>query len=259
MQAKVRGTQTAVRALSLLRIVSRSHPEGIGIAELAAEAELDRATAYRLVSSLLEFDLVERDGSRVYRLGVEAMQLGLAAMRSAPIVDRLRPVMQRLARRTEDTVFLVVRNGDYGHCLHCEEGSYPVKTLVLQVGGMRVLGIGSAGVTLLSTLTDSQIAALYQRHADEFLLRGSSHPQIKRLVQETRRRGFADTESLVTEGVSGVGMRFELSTGSHAAVSIAAIRSRMRPERKAWIAQLIAEELTTGGFSPSGVQAEFQK
>lgn len=42
---------------------------------------LDRATAYRLVSSLVEFGLVTRDASRNYRLGIEAMQLGLAAMR----------------------------------------------------------------------------------------------------------------------------------------------------------------------------------
>jgi len=251
MRQKLRGTQAVSRALSLLRIISRAHPQGIGITELAAMAELDRATTYRLVSSLVEFDLVERDQARIYRLGVEAMQLGLAAMRSAPIVERVRPVMQRLARRTEDTVFLVVCSGDYGHCLHFEEGSYPVKTLVLQVGGMRVLGIGSAGVTLLSMFSDKQIESLYQRHQDEFRPRGPSFPQLKRLINDTRRRGYADTEGLVADGVSGVGMRFELSTGSQAAISVASIRSRMKPERKAWIANLIAEELRTDGFNPS--------
>lgn len=249
--AKVKGAQTVFRALSLLRIVARSHPQGIAIAELAVEAGLDRATTYRLVASLVEFDLVERDAARLYRLGVEAMQLGLAAMRSAPIVDRLRPVMQRLARRTEDTVFLVVRNGDYGHCLHCEEGSYPVKARVLQVGGMRVLGIGSAGMTLLSTLPDTLVLALYKRHEEEFRPRGPSLYQVKRLVQETRRQGYADTEALVTDGVSGVGMRFELSSGSQAAISVAAIRDRMKGERKGWIAQLIAEELRVAGFNPA--------
>ncbi|KDC11429.1 IclR family transcriptional regulator [Bordetella bronchiseptica] len=172
MTATMKGAQAVSRALSLLRHISHGHPHGIGIAELAIAAQLDRTTAYRLASSLVEFGLVERDPARNYRLGVEAMQLGLAAMRSAPVVERLRPIMRRLARRTEDTVFLVVRNGDYGHCLHSEEGSYPVKALVLQVGGMRVLGIGSAGSTLLANLPDDEIAALYQRHQDEFDPRG---------------------------------------------------------------------------------------
>lgn len=251
MTASTKGAQAVFRALSLLRHISHAHPQGVGIAELAAQAGLDRSTAYRLASSLVEFGLAERDATRHYRLGVEAMQLGLAAMRSAPVVERLRPIMRRLARRTEDTVFLVVRNGDYGHCLHSEEGGYPVKALVLQVGGMRVLGIGSAGSMLLSTLPDDEIAALYHRHQDEFDPRGLSLGDLRKLVQQTRRRGYADTADLVADGVSGVGMRFEFASGSQAALSVAAIRSRMTAERKAWIAQLIAEELQLGGFIPS--------
>ncbi|MFT0544944.1 IclR family transcriptional regulator [Allopusillimonas ginsengisoli] len=251
MNNTIRGTQTVARALGLLRLISLAHPQGIRMAELASLAQLDRATAYRLVSSLIQFGLVERDETRNYRLGVEAMQLGLASMRSAPIVDRIKPVMKRLARRTEDTIFLVVRNGDYGHCLHCEEGSYPVKALVLRVGGMRVLGIGSAGSTLLAAQTNDEIEALYKRHLDEFHPRIPSSDALKRLVTDTRRRGYADTADLVTEGVSGVGMRFELPTGTQAAVSVAAIRSRMPPERKAWIADLIAEELQQDELAPS--------
>ena len=255
MNTSTKGAQAVFRALGLLRHKSRHHPQGIGIAELAVEAALDRTTAYRLVSSLLEFGLVERDSARHYRLGVEAMQLGLAAMRSAPVVERLRPIMRRLARRTEDTVFLVVRNGDYGHCLHCEEGAYPVKAMVLQVGGMRVLGIGSAGITLLSTLSDEEISSLYQRHRDEFDPRGLDVNTLRRLVSQTRRRGYADTADLAADGVSGVGMRFEFASGSQAALSVAAIRSRMQPDRKAWIAQLIAEELQVGDVIPSFPQS----
>lgn len=218
--------------------------------ELAAAAGVHRVTAYRLASVLVNAGLVERDQSRMYYLGVESLQLGLAAMRLAPIVTQLQPVMRRLARRTEDTIFLVVRNGDYGHCLHSEEGSYPVKAMVLRVGGMRVLGIGSAGLTLLSMLSDVEIQHLYARHESEFL-GGPNLARLERLVEDTRTRGYADTDSLVAAGVSGVGMSFEVSTGSHAAVSIAAIRSRMPPERKQWIAELMASELSSAGFKPS--------
>lgn len=250
MNGKMRGTQTVARALTLLRHVSGAHPQGVGIAELAEMAELDRATAYRLVSSLVEFGLVERDATRHYRLGVEAMQLGLASMRSAPIVERMRPIMRRLARRTEDTVFLVVRNGDYGHCLHYEEGPYPVKALVLQVGGMRVLGVGSAGMTLLSALSDDEVGALYQRHLGEFQTRNVHLSDLHRWVDETRRLGYSNTTDLVTDGVSGVGVRFEMPTGSQGAISIAAIRSRMQSDRKHWIAGVMAEELRLGDFVP---------
>ncbi|MEB0114530.1 IclR family transcriptional regulator [Variovorax sp. RTB1] len=251
MQTKTKGAQTVFRALTLLQHVARLHPQGVTIGALADEATLDRATAYRLVSSLVEAGFVERDARKVYRLGLQAMQLGLAAMNQAPLLEACRPVMQRLARRTEDTVFLVVRNGDYAHCLHCEEGAFPVKAMVLQIGGMRVLGIGSAGMTLLSRLEDDQIESLYARHRDEFEPGGPTLPQLKRHVAQTRKQGCAMTDGLVTEGVGGVGMSFEITSGGHAAISIAAISSRVPAERKRWIAQLISEEVRSAGFNPT--------
>lgn len=251
--AAPKGAQTVTRALGLLKRIASNHPHGIALGVLAEGAGLDRATAYRLVCSLVESGMVERDQKRLYRLGIDAMQLGLAAMKGAPIVERCRAAMQRLARRTEDTVFLVVRNGDYGHCLHCEEGAFPVKALVLQVGGMRALGIGSAGLTLLSRLADAEIDALYARHRAEFEPHKLTLKQLHAMVARVRQTGVAKTDSLVNDGVSGVGMPFEISPGSYAAISVAAIRSRMQEPRKQWIADLIAEELRTAGFGHVGV------
>ena len=66
----------------------------------------------------------ERDpATKAYRLGVDAMQLGFASMRRVPLVDSCRPLMQKLARMSGDTVFLVIRQGDYCLCLHREEGT----------------------------------------------------------------------------------------------------------------------------------------
>ncbi|WP_313620341.1 helix-turn-helix domain-containing protein [Achromobacter sp.] len=102
-ETQTKGAQTVFRAVGLLKQIAEHHPAGIALGALAQTAELDRATAYRLASSLVESGLVERDPHKVYRLGLGAMQLGLAAMKGAPILERCRPFMQRLARRTEDT------------------------------------------------------------------------------------------------------------------------------------------------------------
>ncbi|WP_371820104.1 IclR family transcriptional regulator [Verticiella alkaliphila] len=239
------------RALGLLQAVAASHLEGIGVRALAEQMNLDRTTAYRLMSSLVASGFVERDARRNYRLGLQAMQLGLAAMNRAPLVEMCRPMMLRLARLTEDTVFLVVRNGDYAHCIHCEEGAFPVKAMVLQIGGMRVLGIGSAGMTLLAQLADEQIEAIYTRRQDEFTPRGITLAALRRLVLDTRQKRYSATLGLVTEGVGGVGMGFDLPQGGHAAISIAAIAPRMQPDRRVWIAEQIAAELRAIGLSPS--------
>jgi DNA-binding IclR family transcriptional regulator len=67
-------------------------------------------------------------------------------------------------------------------------------------------------------------------------------------VAQTRRRGYATTDNLVAEGVGGVGVGFEVTPGTYAAISVGAIRSRMREERRVEIAQIMFEELRTAGW-----------
>lgn len=247
---RVGGAQAVFRAMDLLKLVGLNHERGIALAPLVAAIGLDRTTAYRLLSSLVQTGMVARDERKLYRLGLEAMQLGLATMSRVPIIERCRPMMIRLARRTEDTVYLVVRNGDFAHCVHFEEGAFPIKALVLQVGGLRLLGVGSAGAALLATLTGAELEGFHARHREELPAERASLTHLRRQVAQTRKRGYATTDNLVADGVSGVGVFFEVTAGTYAAISVGAIRSRMTEERRAWIAALMFEELRASGWSP---------
>jgi DNA-binding IclR family transcriptional regulator len=246
---RVGGAQAVFRAVELLKLVGLNHERGMSLAALVASTGLDRTTTYRLLSSLVQTGLVARDERKLYRLGLEAMQLGLATMSRVPILERCRPMMIRLARRTEDTVYLVVRNGDFAHCIHYEEGAFPIKALVLQVGGLRLLGVGSAGTALMATLSDEELEAFHARHRGE-LPPERTLAQIRRQCAQTRRRGYAVTDNLVAEGVSGVGVYFEVTPGTYAAISVGAIRSRMHEERREWIAGVMFEELRASGWAP---------
>lgn len=245
---KVIGSQAVFRALNLLKLVGMNHEGGIVLRALVQTTGLDRTTAYRLVSCLVETGLVERDDKKRYRLGLEAMQLGLKSMSRVPILERCRPLMIRLARRTEDTVYIVVRNGDYAHCIHYEEGAFPIKALVLQIDGLRLLGVGSAGTALLSTLSDADIREFHRRQHKELPSSRAKLPNLLNEVRTIRKRGYASTENLVAEGVSGVGVPFEITPGSYAAISVGAIRSRMTPERTQWIAKVMSEEISATGW-----------
>jgi DNA-binding IclR family transcriptional regulator len=249
---RVAGAQAVFRAMDLLKLVGLNHERGITLASLVAGTGLDRSTAYRLISSLVQTGLVSRDERKLYRLGLEAMQLGLATMSRVPIVERCRPLMIRLARRTEDTVYLVVRNGDFAHCVHYEEGPFPIKALVLQVGGLRLLGVGSAGTALMATLDDAEIEAFHARHKADLPPERNALAYLKRQVAQVRRQGHAFTDNLVADGVSGVGMNFEVTPGTYAAISVGAIRSRMQDARRHWIADLMQAELRASGFGSAG-------
>jgi DNA-binding IclR family transcriptional regulator len=247
----VKGAQSVMRALDLFKRIGLNHELGLSLAALVEMTALDRTTVYRLLSSLVQAGLVERDDRKFYRLGLEAMQLGLATMNRVPILERCRPMMIRLARRSEDTVYLVIRNGDFAQCLHHEEGAFPIKAMVLSVGGFRLLGVGSAGSALISTLTDEEIIAFHSRQRADLPPQRASLAQLRRFVAQTRRTGYAMTDNLVAEGVSGVGVGFEVTPRTFAAISIGAIHTRMDDHRRNWLAQLMMEELRSSGWRPA--------
>ena len=199
---------------------------------------------HRLLSCLVEEQFAERDPvSKAYRLGIDAMQMGFSSMRRVPLVDTYRPLMQKLARMSGDTVFLVIRQGDYCLCLHREEGHFPVKVFTTDIGGRRLLGLGAGGLALMALLDDTEVTRIFERHVAEFAQAGFSRERLLQSVRRTRSAGYADIEDTLTVGVSGVGCTFEASATTLAAISFGAISSRLTPPRRMEMGQLLREQL----------------
>jgi len=237
------GTQSLRRGLELVHILVNHHADGIALRDLVTASALERSTAYRLVACLVEEGYAERDAdTRRYRLGMAAMQLGLAAMNRAPLVEMCRLAMRRLARVSGDTVFLIVRQGDYALCLHREEGPFPIKTLTINVGERRLLGIGAGGRAIVADLPKEEVADIYNRNARKYREAGIELADLFSSIASTRLKGYAALEDLITVGIGGVGCAFKVSNSIHASISIAAITSRLSPKRRKELADLIRQE-----------------
>lgn len=229
----VSGAQSASRALTLLKLVGNHHPEGVRLKDLISETGQDRSTVHRLLACLVDEGFLERaNPSKSYRLGMEAMQLGLISAGMTLVVERFRPVMQRIARQTGDTVYLIVRSGDHSLCLHRELGPYPVKVLVIEPGSRRLLGVSSVGMSILSSLPTAEVQAHFLRHEAEYARLRITADKLMRAVRETSRLGYSESHDFRHEETNGVGCGFRLSRNSYAGISIAAIQSRMQPERR---------------------------
>lgn len=238
------GAQSLRRALQLLRLLAQHQEDGLTLTDAIAVSGLERSTTHRLLSCLVEEQFAERDPeSKAYRLGIDAMQLGFASMRRVPLVDSCRALMQKLARMSGDTVFLVIRQGDYCVCLHREEGHFPVKVFTTNVGGRRLLGIGAGGLALMAALSDAEIECTMQRHAVEYAQAGFTAARMTQAVRQTRETGYADITDTLTPGVSGVGRTFAASATTLAAISFGAITSRLTTARKKEMAQILIEQL----------------
>ncbi len=240
------GAQSLRRSLNLLRLLAEHHEAGITLTQAMQASGLERSTVHRLLSCLAEEQFAERDpDTKSYRLGIDAMQLGFSSMRRVPLVDSYRPLMHKLARMSGDTVFLVIRQGDYCLCLHREEGHFPVKVFTTDVGGRRLLGVGAGGLALMAALGDEENDRIFERHAAEYAQAGFTRTQLRRAVQRTRAAGHADIEDTITVGVSGVGQTFAASATTLAAISFGAITPRLPAPRKRELAALLKAELAS--------------
>ncbi len=201
----------------LLKLIAAHHPTGVALGVLAQAAGLDRATAYRLATSLVESGMVERE-QRLYRLGLDAMQLGLAAMKGAPILDRCRPVMQRLARRTEDTISSWCAMATTATASIARRARFRSRRWCCRWAAARArhrLGGRDAAVDARRWRDCRALRA----HTSESRRTGCRWPAAHAGVRARARPGWPRRCSLVNEGVSGVGMRFEITPGNFAAVS----------------------------------------
>ena len=132
-----------------------------------------------------------------------------------PRVRQLLPVLRRLADRTGDAVFLVVREEDDSISLHREIGSYPVQILATYAGKRQPLGVGSGGMALLAALPDDIARGIVERNSGRLDEYGGMTPQeMYRLIENTRARGYSVVGNHAVRGALGVGCALLDSQGA---------------------------------------------
>ncbi|WP_434721550.1 IclR family transcriptional regulator [Mesorhizobium sp. RIZ17] len=97
---------TVAKAISLLEVLGGGAAEA-ALADLARAAGFDKATARRLLVSLIAQGLVEQDETtRLYRLGAGLTRLALMREAQFPFLRMAVPVVEALAAETGETVHL---------------------------------------------------------------------------------------------------------------------------------------------------------
>src|SRR5436190_21237178 len=103
--------QSVGRALTILELLADERE--LGVTELGRRLGVHKATASRLVATLAEHRLVERNPvTDKYRLGFGLLHLAGSAMAGLDLARESRPVLEDLAERTQETINLAVLDGD---------------------------------------------------------------------------------------------------------------------------------------------------
>ena len=190
------GTQSIGRATAILRLLATAGPDGMGLADVAALAGMERPTAHRILRRLVEESLVTQGPGRAYRLGPLLYELGLAAGPSIPAQELCAAALEELSRVTGDSSFLMVRSGFDSVCLQRREGHFPIKVLVLGVGQRRPLGCGAGSIALMSLLPDQQGEELLQANRPGLDAYGEpDNRTFRALIDKAREEGFATKDA----------------------------------------------------------------
>jgi DNA-binding IclR family transcriptional regulator len=250
-ETPLRGAQSISRAIGLLRDVARLNGQGARLSELSKAAGLNISTAHRLLSVLAAEGLVTHDPeSKRYHLGIELYHLGSTAYQYA-IRERFRGALERIEGETGDAVFLLIRSGNDALCIDRVEGSYPIKTILVDIGSRRPLGIGAGSLSLIAFLPEDESEEIISSNASRYgHYRKLNASDIRSLAKEARQRGYTISRGLFHEGVISLGFPVINSSGDVlAGITVSAITRRMDSRRREAIYNLVRRILKEDGLT----------
>jgi DNA-binding IclR family transcriptional regulator len=234
--------QSVGRAIAILELLA-DEPGELGVTELGRRLGVHKATASRLVSTLSERGLVERNGATdKFRLGFGVIHLAGSAIARLDFVRQARPVLEALAERTGETVNLAVLDGE--GVMHVDQitGNRSVVS-VSWVGRRTPFHCTSNGKVLAAFADPERLDELLAGPMPRLTRRTIVDPgELRSHLVDVRARGYATAVEELEEGLTAVAAPVRRADGQvMAAVSVSGPAFRMRASELPKIAGLAVE------------------
>ncbi|GAB4356160.1 MAG: IclR family transcriptional regulator [Gammaproteobacteria bacterium] len=205
---------------------------------VSAETGLHPSTAFRILASLSEIGLVDRDSHGRYQLGPKLRQLATRIPMDFDLRTCALPVMESLRNRVGETVNLTVRSGD--EIIYIERATSNRMMRVEQIIGSRApLHITAVGKLMLGESGEQGI----REYAERTGLPAFTPNTIVRLealiaeIERCKRLGFAYDNEEAETGVGCLGVLLRDGTGT--AIAGLSISSPIERRSDEWIPYLI--------------------
>jgi DNA-binding IclR family transcriptional regulator len=243
------GTSTSVeRAFELLDHIAAAGPNGLTLAELAAEVPTAKSTTHRYVTTLLELGVVRRDAAGRLQLGLRLVELAGSLLDGDNLRMAAEPVLHELVARTGETVHLGVPTAD-GHVVYIAKVESPQSVrLVSRIGARIPMHCSAMGKALLALMDGPQLQAALERPRDVRTMHTlTSQDALLAELEKVRVAGVAIDDEENELGVRCIGTVVHGNgTAPVGAISVSAPATRMTHERCAEVAPAVlaaAEEI----------------
>jgi len=225
--------QSIDRAVLILRCFDARHPE-LGISELSRLTGLSTSTVHRLLTSLVENELVRPTAHRRYSLGPLIAQLGRSGGLPTGLREVALPVARQLRDEVDETVGIheLLPNGRRA-VVEQVEGRQELRRTYTEFGVPIPLPHGAPGKAMLAHLPAERREWWLARPIDPATPSTIADPEaLRRQLDEIRVRGWAYSDAERTTGIRAVAAPVFDHTGSVAgALGLSVPTVRMSPQR----------------------------
>jgi DNA-binding IclR family transcriptional regulator len=243
-RAKRTGTQTIDRSFQLLKEIAARNATGATPSELAEALGLHRTTIHRMLKCLVRNGAIRlATPSRRFVLGPLAVELSVAARPELDLRAFFAEAISRVAERTGDTTFLIMRSGNDAICIDRRLGSYPIKTVVVEVGTRRPLGVGAGSLAILSALPQTEMERIIRENAHRLASFNKIPDALLKAAIAARKAGYAAVPVQDVDGAIALGVPiFDANAAPVAGLSVAAINTRMTRSRQITLLKILHAE-----------------
>jgi DNA-binding IclR family transcriptional regulator len=225
-EGNLRSVRRAITALELIADAGE-----LGVSELGRRLGVHKATASRLVATLAERGLLERDPrTEKVHLGFGLIRLAGSAMAGLDIVRIAHPIADDLAEDTGETVNLGVLADDAVVYIDQVTGTRSV-VAVSWVGRRTPLHATSNGKVLLAFAEPDERERLLEHALAPMTPRTvTDAAELRRQLEQVVARGYAQTLEELEQGLNAVAAPIRQADGQvTAALSVSGPAFRMRP------------------------------
>lgn len=221
----VYSVQAVAKAIELLEALAQEETN-LTLAVLAKKLELSRNKSFRLLATLEEKGLVERnEQTGTYSLGVHAFEMAQHILKSANLIRLAHPVMEELAHKLGEAIYLTVVSDDEVLFLDMVDSFQQVRAVDL-VGKRFPFFTNAAGKVIKSVGSIDLFGRQGRRQGA-----GESQDLVREL-EEIRRRGVAVDFGGLGDGICAVAVVIRDYAGKVVgALTLLAPSFRMLPER----------------------------
>jgi DNA-binding IclR family transcriptional regulator len=240
------GTQAVLRAIGLLKTFSDARPEWT-LSQLARTVDLNKTTAYRLLTALESEGMVSRnEDTGAYRLGPEIIALGGRALRSNDLHIAGYSQLEALAQQVGEAATLEILVGNQVMILEEIPGSYLVATWQ-SIGTRYPAHATSTGKVLLAHLPEDDLETVLEAPLAPLTDKTITEPdELRRQLARVREQGYATAAEELEPDFVAVSAPVRNHDGDVvAAVGVGGPITRMTADRVPEIATAVKQTAST--------------